>query len=91
MTKRWTTVKEYMDAQNELGSCKKEFQDSVSRSFKFGAAAGVPCGLYVAYKHYGFNIRPFAAKSLAVWITTTVCFSCVGIITATYNCLRVKM
>ncbi|KAK5979334.1 hypothetical protein GCK32_005916 [Trichostrongylus colubriformis] len=91
MSRRYTTPKEYADAQNELGSCMPEFREAVSRSTKFGAVAGVPFGAYVAYRHHGWCMKPFVAKSAVAWLATTMTFGVIGLMTGTYNCLRVNM
>ncbi|VDP34285.1 unnamed protein product [Heligmosomoides polygyrus] len=85
------TLKEYAEAQRELGSCMDEFREAVTRSTKFGAAIGVPFGLYVAYRHHGVKLQAFASKSIATWLATTMTFGVVGLMAGTYNCLRVKM
>ncbi|VDO49914.1 unnamed protein product [Haemonchus placei] len=91
MKRDYPTIKEYADAQNELGSCMPEFRSAVSKAVKFGASAGVPFGIYVAYRHHGWKLKPLAGKSVAVWFATTLTFGAIGVMTGTYCCLRVNM
>ncbi|KHJ80406.1 hypothetical protein OESDEN_19920 [Oesophagostomum dentatum] len=92
MPRQYTTPKEYAEAQKELGSCLPEFRETLRRAFTFGATAGLPFGLYVAYRQHGVrDLRAFAGKSFATWMATLFTMGAIGLMTGTYNCLRVKM
>ncbi|ETN75253.1 hypothetical protein NECAME_00664 [Necator americanus] len=91
MSRRYTTPKEYAEAQNELGSCMPEFRGTLRRAITFGVLIGVPFGIYVGYMQHGRNLRAFAGKSLATWTATTMTFGAIGLMAGTYNCLRVQM
>ncbi|RCN25593.1 hypothetical protein ANCCAN_28437 [Ancylostoma caninum] len=91
MRRQYPTPKEYAEAQQELGSCLPEFRETLRRAATFGASAGVPFGLYVAYRQHGRDFRAFAGKSLATWVATTLTFGAIGLMAGTYNCLRVQM
>ncbi|KAI6238043.1 hypothetical protein M3Y99_00731400 [Aphelenchoides fujianensis] len=83
------SISEYVEAQREAGSCREEFTSNVKRATTFGAAVGVPFGLYVGYRHHGRAFRAFAGKSFASWFACTLTFGGLGVFVGTYNCLRV--
>ncbi|VDM75577.1 unnamed protein product [Strongylus vulgaris] len=91
MPRDYPTIKEYAKVQSELGSCLPEFRQTLSRALTFGASAGVPFGMYVAYKQHGRDLRAFAGKSFATWMATTLTLGAIGIMAGAYNCLRVQM
>ncbi|GMT32908.1 hypothetical protein PFISCL1PPCAC_24205, partial [Pristionchus fissidentatus] len=87
----YPSFKEYADAQREIGSCAEDFKATMKTSFKWGSGIGVPFGVYCAYRMGHRRPTQFVAKAFAVTLTTTMAFGCMGLMTATYNCLRVKM
>ncbi|KAI6184760.1 hypothetical protein M3Y97_00630900 [Aphelenchoides bicaudatus] len=80
---------EYMEIQREAGSCIPEFKASVVKCAKFGFFAGIPFGCYVGYRYHPRAFKPFIGTSLAASVSTFLTFTGVGVIVATYNCLRV--
>ncbi|CAJ0610388.1 unnamed protein product [Cylicocyclus nassatus] len=87
----YPTPKEYAKAQKELGSCLPEFRQTVKRAVLFGASVGLPLGLYIGFKHHGRDLRAFAGKSSATWLAVTLTMGAMGVMTGTYNCLRIRM
>ncbi|CAD6198717.1 unnamed protein product [Caenorhabditis auriculariae] len=86
----YPSIGEYAEAQRELGSCLPEFRATMIKSLRIGATAGVPFGIYVAWRQHGRQLKPFVGKSVATWVTTTLTFACLGLMGGTYNCLRIK-
>ncbi|CAJ0587306.1 unnamed protein product, partial [Mesorhabditis spiculigera] len=85
------SLKEYAEAQRELGSCMPEFKDSVKRMTKAGLFFGIPLGVYVSYVHGHRQVKPIFVKTLATTLASVMTFASMGLVIGTFNCLRVKM
>ncbi|CAL2033706.1 hypothetical protein CAEBREN_12718 [Caenorhabditis brenneri] len=86
----YPSIGEYAEAQKKLGSCLPEFRATMIKSVQIGSTFGVPFGLYVAWRQHGTHLKPFLGKSFATWMTSTLTFTCLGLMGGVYNCLRVK-
>uniref|UniRef100_A0A914ZWC7 Transmembrane protein n=1 Tax=Parascaris univalens TaxID=6257 RepID=A0A914ZWC7_PARUN len=87
-----SSLKRYVTLKREEGSCAEYFKQVMAKSFKTGLCVGVPFGAYVAYRyHETYRVKSFLATTSMACFTTTTAFCCLGLLAATYNCLRVKM
>ncbi|KHN82772.1 hypothetical protein Tcan_01916 [Toxocara canis] len=90
--KTYVSLRQYAKRQREEGSCAEQFTQTMVNSMKAGLCVGVPFGSYTAYR-YRENRKfiPFASKASMACFTTMAAFCSLGLLVATYNCLRVKM
>jgi len=83
------SISEYAERQREAGSCIPSFKSEVTRCSKFGVYFGVPFGIYLGYRAHPRAFKPFLGTSIMGALSTIVTFTSVGIVIASYNCLKV--
>uniref|UniRef100_A0A7E4V917 HIG1 domain-containing protein n=1 Tax=Panagrellus redivivus TaxID=6233 RepID=A0A7E4V917_PANRE len=87
--RRYMTPKEYMEAHRARGGCADEFKQTMVKSGKLGVGVGIPFGFYVAYQNGHRTFKSFGSKVVFTTMSSTIFFGAIGLITATYSCLKV--